>query len=64
VNPRDAVAGGQRVAPLSKKFDSARGFHVIFAVYARERPGVAAFVAWLVDEAEAERRDAGIRPLR
>jgi LysR family transcriptional regulator, glycine cleavage system transcriptional activator len=58
------LRNGQLVAPFPKKFDSARGFYVIVAPHARERPDVAAFVAWLVDEAAAERRDAGIRPLR
>jgi hypothetical protein len=50
------------VGPFPKYADSAGGFCVIVALQARERPDVAAFDAWPVDEAAAGRRDAGGRP--
>ena len=46
---------GRLVAPFPKRYDSARGYFVIVAPRAGERPDVAAFVRWLQDEAAQER---------
>jgi DNA-binding transcriptional LysR family regulator len=42
---------GRLVAPFPKRYDSARGYFAIVAPHAADRPEVAAFVAWLGDEA-------------
>jgi LysR family glycine cleavage system transcriptional activator len=45
---------GRLVAPFARKFDSARGYFAVAAPRATEREDVAAFVAWLADEAGRE----------
>jgi DNA-binding transcriptional LysR family regulator len=50
---------GRLVAPFPKRYDSARGYYAIAAPHAAERADVAAFVAWLRDEAAAEARPSG-----
>lgn len=42
------------VAPFSKRYEIARGYYAIAAPHAVDRPDVAAFVAWLADEAARE----------
>jgi DNA-binding transcriptional LysR family regulator len=46
---------GRLVAPFPKRYDSARGYYAVIAPQATERADVAGFVAWLRDEAAAER---------
>ncbi|HEX4883417.1 MAG TPA: LysR substrate-binding domain-containing protein [Casimicrobiaceae bacterium] len=43
--------GGQLVAPFPKRYDSPRGYYVVVAPHATGRADVAAFVAFLRDEA-------------
>ncbi|MEP6656131.1 MAG: LysR substrate-binding domain-containing protein [Betaproteobacteria bacterium] len=45
---------GRLVAPFPKRYDSARGYFVIAAPHAAERADVAAFIAWLGEEAHRE----------
>ena len=45
---------GRLVAPFPKRYDSARGYFAIVAPHAVGRDDVAAFVAWLRDEAAIE----------
>jgi len=47
---------GRLVSPFPKRYDSARGYFVLVAPGAGERPDVAAFVRWLNEEAEVERK--------
>lgn len=47
---------GRLVAPFPKRFDTARGYFAIVAPGAADRPDVAAFVAWMLEEAAAETR--------
>ncbi|MEP7061696.1 MAG: LysR substrate-binding domain-containing protein [Betaproteobacteria bacterium] len=42
---------GRLVAPFAKRYDSNRGYYVLVAPHAEARADVAAFVAWLGDEA-------------
>ena len=42
---------GRLVAPFAKRYDSNRGYYVLVAPHAEARADVAAFVAWLADEA-------------
>jgi DNA-binding transcriptional LysR family regulator len=49
---------GRLVAPFPKRYESARGYYVLVAPAVGDRPDVAAFVRWLVDEAKAERGSA------
>ena len=46
---------GRLVAPFPRRYDSARGYYVIVAPQAAERPDVVAFVDFLAAEAGAER---------
>jgi DNA-binding transcriptional LysR family regulator len=55
---------GRLVAPFPKKFDSDRGYYVLLAPSARERPDVQAFVAWLGAEAAAALRGESRPPPR
>jgi LysR family transcriptional regulator, glycine cleavage system transcriptional activator len=43
---------GKLVAPFPKRYDSPRGYFAIVAPHAAARPDVAAFIAWLRDEAQ------------
>jgi DNA-binding transcriptional LysR family regulator len=45
---------GRLVAPFPKRYDSARGYFAIVAPHAVGRPEVAAFVAWLAEEAASQ----------
>ncbi|MGE5170711.1 MAG: transcriptional regulator GcvA [Rudaea sp.] len=45
---------GRLVAPFSRKFDSARGYFAVAAPRAAAREDVAAFLAWLAEEAARE----------
>ena len=47
---------GRLVAPFPKRYDSARGYYVLVAPGAAERPDVVAFVRWLCEEAEVEHK--------
>jgi len=47
---------GRLVAPFPRRFDTARGYFVIVAPHAADRPDVAAFVDWMLDEAAADTR--------
>ena len=57
---------GRLIAPFPKRYDSARGYYVVVAPHAGERADVAGFIAWLRDEAHAEklRSDDLPRPAR
>ena len=51
---------GRLVAPFPKRYDSPRGYFVVVAPHAAERPDIAAFAAWLSREAAAQTRaDSG-----
>ena len=45
---------GRLVAPFPKRYDSPRGYFVVTAQHAVDRPDVAAFAAWLLREAAAQ----------
>lgn len=47
----ELVEAGRLVAPFPKRYDSQRGYYVIVAPHARTRPDVAAFVAFLREQA-------------
>jgi DNA-binding transcriptional LysR family regulator len=47
---------GRLVAPFARRYDSARGYFVITAAQSAERADVAAFVRWLAEEAQIERK--------
>ena len=47
---------GRLVAPFPRRFDTARGYFVIVAPHAADRPDVAAFVDWMLEEAAADTR--------
>ena len=47
---------GRLVSPFPKRYDSARGYYVLVASNAAERADVGAFVRWLSEEAEVERK--------
>ena len=49
---------GRLVAPLPKRYDSARGYFALVASHAVERNDVHAFLRWLIDEAAQESVDA------
>jgi DNA-binding transcriptional LysR family regulator len=46
---------GRLVSPFPRRYDSARGYYALAGPGAGERPGVAAFMRWLEDEARVER---------
>ena len=50
----ELLRDGRLVAPFPKRYDSPRGYFVVVAPHAREPEDVAAFVAWLLDEAAAQ----------
>ena len=52
---------GRLVAPFAKRYDSSRGYYVLVAPHAEPRADVAAFVAWLGNEA-INTRDALAQP--
>ena len=45
---------GRLVAPFPKRYESARGYYVVVAPHAVDRPDVTEFVTWLADEAKRE----------
>ena len=47
------LADGRLVGPFPKRYDSPRSYFAIVAPHAVQRPDVAAFVSWLVQEATA-----------
>ncbi len=51
----DHLADGRLVAPFARRFDSARGYYILAAPHALERPDVAAFVEWLEEQAARAR---------
>ncbi|MBI1943433.1 MAG: transcriptional regulator GcvA [Betaproteobacteria bacterium] len=53
---RDALAAGELVAPFKRSADPARAYFAIVSKNAGGRPEVAAFVAWLREEATREPR--------
>jgi len=57
---------GKLVAPFPKRYDSPRGYFVVRAPHAADRPDVGAFAAWLQSEAAAQLHDdaAPDSPLR
>ncbi|MBS0320385.1 MAG: transcriptional regulator GcvA [Proteobacteria bacterium] len=52
------VRDGRLVAPFAQRYASTRGYYVLVAPHAVERPDVIAFVHWLDDEARATREAA------
>ena len=60
----ELLRDGRLVAPFPKRYDSARGYFAVVAPHARERADVAAFVAWLRDEAAAQERRGDSAPAR
>jgi len=50
---------GRLVAPFPKRYDTARGYFALVPPHARDRSDVAAFIAWLEDEAAREQRESG-----
>jgi len=57
---------GKLIAPFPKRYDSPRGYFVVRAPHAADRPDVDAFAAWLQREAAAQSHDdaAPDSPLR
>jgi len=55
---------GRLAAPFPKRYDSARGYYAVVAPHAAERTDVAAFVAWLADEAASEAGKAALDAAR
>jgi DNA-binding transcriptional LysR family regulator len=53
---------GRLVAPFARKYDSARGYFAVTAPRAAEREDVAAFLAWLADEAAIEATRPDVLP--
>ena len=53
---REALAAGELVAPFKRSADPARGYFAIVSKNSSGRPEVAAFVAWLKEEAKKEPR--------
>lgn len=53
---RKLLASGELVAPFKRTADPARGYFVIASKHSAGRPEVAAFVAWLKEEAKQEAR--------
>jgi len=51
----ELLRDGRLVAPITKRFESTRGYYVLVAPHAAGRPDVAAFVGWLAQEAAAVR---------
>ena len=50
----ELLRDGRLVAPFPKRYDSPRSYFVIMAPHAADAPDVAAFVAWLLQEAAAQ----------
>ncbi len=50
----ELLEDGRLIAPFPKRYDSPRSYFVIVAPHAAARADVAAFVAWLADEASTE----------
>ncbi len=48
------LRAGRLVAPFPRRFESARGYFVVVAPHAKERPDVTAFVEWARAEASRE----------
>jgi DNA-binding transcriptional LysR family regulator len=53
---RKAIAAGELVAPFKRSADPARAYYAIVSKSSAGRPEVAAFVAWLKEEAKKEPR--------
>ncbi len=53
---REALAAGELVAPFKRSADPARGYFAVVSKNSASRPEVAAFVAWLKEEAKKEPR--------
>ena len=53
---RKLLASGDLVAPFKRTADPARGYFVIASKHSAGRPEVAAFIAWLKEEAKHEAR--------
>ena len=53
---------GRLVAPFARKYDSARGYFAVTAPRAADREDVAAFLAWLADEAAIEATRPDVLP--
>jgi LysR family glycine cleavage system transcriptional activator len=53
---RKAIAAGELVAPFKRTADPARAYYAIVSKNSAGRPEVAAFVAWLKEEAKKEPR--------
>ena len=53
---RKLLASGELVAPFKRTADPARGYFAIVSKHSAGRPEVAAFVAWLKEEAKQESR--------
>lgn len=61
----ELLASGQLAAPFPKRYDSQRSYYVLIAPHARGRPDVAAFVAFMREEAaKASAGLGGAKPKR
>ncbi|HQR12555.1 MAG TPA: transcriptional regulator GcvA [Casimicrobiaceae bacterium] len=62
----ELLRDGRLIAPFPKRYDSPRSYFVIHAPHAVDRPDVAAFAAWLLQEAASQSRagDAPRTPIR
>jgi LysR family transcriptional regulator, glycine cleavage system transcriptional activator len=62
----ELLRDGRLVAPFPKRYDSPRSYFVITAPHVVDRPDVAAFVAWLLQEAAAQTYadSVGEKPVR
>jgi DNA-binding transcriptional LysR family regulator len=52
----ELLRDGRLIAPFPKRYDSPRGYFVVRAPHAADRPDVGAFAAWLQREAAAQSR--------
>jgi len=55
---RQFIREGKLIAPLEKKFESARAYYLIVSAEAAKRPEVKAFADWVVRQAKRESRSS------
>ncbi|MBE0624879.1 MAG: transcriptional regulator GcvA [Burkholderiales bacterium] len=61
---RQMIKQGRLIAPLAKKFESARAYYLVISAQAARRPDVQEFADWLTRQAKEESRNRGGIPRR
>jgi LysR family glycine cleavage system transcriptional activator len=56
---RQMIKQGELIAPLEKKFESARAYYLVISAEAAKRPEVKEFADWLMRQAKEESRNRG-----